>query len=59
MPSNIEPYGKTYEELLDYATDEFRNFLHERGLIYDQEITGKLLEELELDDYALWWSFFE
>jgi hypothetical protein len=59
MPSDIESYGKTYEELLDYATTEFRDFLYERGWNYGEEVKPEWLEELEYSDCSLWWSFFE
>ena len=58
MPFDIESYGKTHDELLQYATFEFMGFLEERGCKYGDELKAELLEELDKDDCALWWSFF-
>lgn len=59
MPFDIESYNKSYDELLDYATNEFRDFLKERGWNYGNEVKAEILEELERHDCAVWWSFFE
>ena len=59
MPLDIEQYGMPYDELLEHATNNFRDYLFQNGFVYGAEVEPELLEALEYSDFSLWWSFFD
>ena len=61
MPLDIEQYNMSYDELLDYATDGFKDYLddHDVEFEYGMEIPPEWIDALDYADFSLWWSFFE
>jgi hypothetical protein len=52
--TDVTCYEMSYDDLMEHATDNFIDYLNERGFIY-----GKTnIEDIEISDET-WWSFFE